>query len=63
MLQSCPGQNIAVNVTRAVSRLKTILITLDSIPPTGTDSASLVRKDFNSLYHPMEGEYDFTQEL
>ena len=63
MLQSCSGQNIAVNVTRAVSRLKAIFVTLESIPPTGTDAASLVRKDFNSFYHPMEGEYDFTQEL
>ena len=63
MLQSCSGQNIAVNVTRAVSRLKTIFVTLDSIPPTGTDCASLVRQDFNSFDHPMEGEYNFTQKF
>ena len=51
-LQTCSGSNIAVNVTRAVSRLKTVFITLDVAPPAGVEAFSLVRKDWNSFCPP-----------
>ena len=62
-LQSCSGSNIAINVTREVSRLKTVFVTLDVAPPTGVGAASLVRKDWNSFYHPMVGNYTFNKEF
>ena len=52
-----------MNVTRAVSRLKTVLFNFDVAAPTGTTSPLLVQKEFNSFVHPMAGIYDFNEEL
>ena len=59
LLQTCTGPNIAVNVTRAVSRLKTVFFSFDVATPTRTTSALLVQKEFNSVVHPLAGIYVF----
>jgi hypothetical protein len=61
--QAISGTNVSINVSRALSRLKTIFITF-----LHSDSAanSQVSKEFNGFYHPMSekgGPYDSTGEL
>jgi len=69
MLQSTGGsQNINVNIARAVSRLKTIFLTYDCTARDATNAGfnanqQLVAKDFNTFYHPMQGNYNFNLEF
>ena len=67
MQQSVAGDNISVNVSRAVSRLKTIFCSFDhDFKPTDQNKidypAFLVKKNWNYFYHPMANStrYDFT---
>ena len=58
MLQTIAGDSVSVNVSRAVSRLKTIFVTFDNtFSPTDAQKLTfpfhLVRKNWNSFYHPM----------
>jgi hypothetical protein len=68
-LQTLLGTTPSVNITRAVSRLKSIFMTLvgKSASPGSRlqlNAASLLR-DWNNFYHPMGGSfiYDSTKEL
>ena len=69
MQQTVTGDNISVNVSRAVSRLKTIFCSFDhDYRPSDADQISyplLLVKKWNYFYHPManSSRYDFTKEL
>ena len=70
MQQTVTGDNISVNVSRAVSRLKTIFCSFDhDFKPTDQNKidypAFLVKKNWNYFYHPMANStrYDFTKEI
>ena len=70
MLQTIAGDSVNVNVSRAVSRLKTIFCTFDNtLNPSASQKVSypflLVKKNWNYFYHPMadSGKYDFKKEL
>ena len=77
MQQTVTGDNISVNVSRAVSRLKTVFCSFDGDFNPSTAVAYpyyLVKRPFNFFYHPMgkrlsdsEAEdkigYDFKKEL
>jgi len=60
--QAISGTNISINVSRALSRLKTIFITFLH---TNTLAVSTISKEFNNFYHPMndKGSYDSSAEL
>ena len=60
--QAISGTNISINVSRALSRLKTIFI---SFVHTRSIANNLIVKEFNNFYHPMieKGVYDSTSEL
>ena len=58
MQQTVVGDNISVNVSRAVSRLKTIFCSFDGdFNPTPAEKVAypyyLVKRPFNFFYHPM----------
>lgn len=59
--QVVSGSNLAVNISRAASRLKTIFVSLLGPGYTGGDTAKL--KDFNTFWHPMLGSQDSDKEL
>ena len=70
MQQTVTGDNISVNVSRAVSRLKTIFCSFDhDFKPTDQNKIEfpfvLVKKKWNYFYHPMANStrYDFTKEI
>ena len=64
ILQSISPPVINVNVTRAVSRLKSLFVTFDIAHVGGGDvAATTVQKDFNNFVHPMDGSYDVTKEI
>ena len=66
--QTVSGGEFAVNVTRAVSRLKTVFINFDG-GHSSTTSAGLAHGSFNTFCHPMTagdyttGTYDYNKEL
>jgi len=68
MQQTVTGDNISVNVSRAVSRLKTIFCTFDhdylGVNPA-TNPHLLVKKSWNYFHHPMAlaALYDFDKEI
>ena len=59
------GLPMIVNVTRAVSRLKSVFFNFDRDRPTPAvgDKSTYYNKDFNSFMHPMLGGYNFNNEL
>ena len=78
MQQAVSGGNISCNISRAVSRLKTLYFSFYGGDPTAgqpgiaddaaaaaakTTGPYLVKKECNCLYHPMLGTYDFNKEL
>ena len=66
ILQACAGPNINVNVTRAVSRLKTLFFNFDTPHNAAAgdgNGRSLILKDWNSFVHPMGGAFDATREV
>ena len=65
ILQACVGPDVNVNVTRAVSRSKTLFFNFDGAHTPLTCDANaktLIQKDWNSFLHPMGGADDFGQE-
>ena len=60
--QAISGTNISINVSRALSRLKTIFI---SFVHSRSIALNMHVKEFNNFYHPMieKGVYDSTSEL
>ena len=64
ILQSISPPVINVNVTRAVSRMKSIFVSFDYAHTGGGDTAAItVEKDFNSFVHPMQGAYNPAREI
>ena len=70
MLQNTAAtNNMSVNVSRAVSRLKTVYFSFDNATLDLTVSTNIkdsIVKDFNSCVHPMEadgGGYTFGNEI
>ena len=63
ILQSCVFPSINVSVTRAVSRLKTVFFNFDGDHTNITNELTGIYKDWNSFQHPMQGAYNFNQEL
>ena len=54
--QLIAGDDFSINLTRSASRLKTVFVSFGGDYPTSTDdelTKYLVRKDWNSFYHPM----------
>ena len=71
-LQVLQGQTPSVNITRALSRLKSVFLTLTGAPTGTTNSTDLLNKyspmflrDWNNFYHPMAGSttYNSGKEL
>ena len=63
MQQTVAGENISVNVARAVSKLNTIFMTFDN-KSLLTQGETQYIKDFNNFYHPMNGwPYNHDDEL
>ena len=62
ILQSCTFP-MNVSVTRAVSRLKTVFFNFDGDHSNVTNAITGVYKDWNSFQHPMQGAYNFNNEL
>lgn len=64
-LQAVTNSTIAANITRSCSRLKSIFINFDkSLTQSAAASKSLMKKSWNSFYHPMRmGNYDYNKEL
>ena len=66
--QTVQGGDFAVNVTRAVSRLKSVFVNFDGDHAT-TSANAVVHQQFNTFMGPMAGTdytagtYDFTKEL
>jgi hypothetical protein len=56
-LQSISGANPSINITRALSRLKTVFVTFDNVGtlPTSVNNShvQIHKKSWNDLYHPM----------
>ena len=63
ILQSCVFPSINVSVTRAVSRLKTVFFNFDGDHTNVTSELTGIYKDWNSFQHPMQGTYNFNNEL
>ena len=68
--QTITTSNIAANVSRSASRLKSVFITFDNDHPVVADSASsVVHRQFNTFLGPMHGAnytvgtYDYNKEL
>jgi len=63
--QAVSGQDISVNVSRAISRLKSVFVTF--YQSTNTNSFHLLHKEFNDFNHPMDNaaglKYDKGYEL
>ena len=51
------------NVTRAVSRLKTVFFSFDTVNTPSATAGTLIQKDWNNFEHPMNGTYDVTREV
>ena len=62
-LQSCVFPAMNVSVTRAASRLKTVFFNFDGAHSTVTNALTGIYKDWNSFQHPMQGAYNFNNEL
>jgi len=67
MLQNTAAtNNMSVNVSRAVSRLKTVYFSFDNATldlATSTNIKDSIVKEFNSFVHPMNGAYSFANEI
>ena len=67
MLQNTAAtNNMSVNVSRAVSRLKTVFFSFDKAAidlSTSTTVKDSIIKDFNSFVHPMGGRYSYENEI
>ena len=68
MLQTVAGPVVNVNVSRAVTRLKTIYLTFDNNTRDLANKGYTLKqprifKDFNSFYHPLQGGYSVNREL
>ena len=66
MQQAVSGGQITVNISRAVSKLKTIFFSFYGGDPTNEDLKNLPAfacKKKSNFYHPMLGNYDFKKEL
>ena len=60
------NNNMAVNISRAVSKLKTLYFSFDNATPNlGTSSSNKdsIIKDFNNFVHPMGGTYNWQNEI
>ena len=65
-LQSVSGSNIAVNVTRSCTRLKTLFLNFDKgsvTTPVATNNNTLLMKSWNNFYHPMQGAFNWNREV
>ena len=54
------NNNMAINISRAVSKLKTLYFSFDNATPnlaTSTSNKESIIKDFNNFVHPMAGVY------
>ena len=63
ILQSITLPVINVNVTRAVSRLKSLFVTFDTAHAVSDLTSAAILKDWNSFQHAMDGSYDVTREI
>lgn len=54
--------DFSVNVSRAITRLKSIFVSLYRDEKTGTDNSTKT-KECNYFYHPMRGGYRFDREI
>jgi hypothetical protein len=67
--QTLTSADFAINVSRAVTRLKSIFINFDNAHAKTDNGSSLVHKQFNTFLHPMRGpdyevdDYDYQYEL
>jgi len=63
--QSVTGKDLAINISRAVTRLKSIFVTLKTNTLVGGSAANenLINKDWNGFYNPMRGTFDHDLEL
>ena len=66
--QVCTGPTTNVNISRSLTRLKSIFVTLYKEKKNLTDPANPVPdlsllNEVNRFWHPMEGTYDFAKEL
>ena len=67
--QTLTSSDFAVNVSRAVSRLKSVFVTFDGGHTEGAENSTLIHKTFNSFLHPMSGgdykvgDYQYSKEL
>ena len=72
-LQSISGQNVAVNITRALSRLQSVFCSFDQTYTTAKSTSGkdahlqVYKKPWNDLFHPMSyspnGNYDLNYEI
>jgi len=66
--QTLTSADFAINVSRAVTRLKSVFINFDDAHGT-TNTSDVVHKTFNSFKHPMSGavytvgDYDYAKEF
>jgi len=65
-LQVLQGQTPSVNITRALSRLKSVFLTLTGAPTGTTNSTDLLNtysyaflRSWNNFYHPMAGSANY----
>jgi hypothetical protein len=63
ILQSISPPVINVNITRAVSRLKSLFITFDTAHVPDDTPKNAIMKDWNSFVHPMAGTYNVAREM
>ena len=60
------NNNMAVNISRAVSKLKTLYFSFDNATPnlaTSTSNKDSIIKDFNIFVHPMAGTCNWQDEI
>ena len=67
-LQTTGNGDVAVNISRSCTRLKTLFINFDKAftPSAANNSITQIYKPWNRFWHPMQladGNYDYTKEL
>ena len=61
-IQTIAGQSNAVNITRSVSRLKSVFITLNCDHAALTPEELIQHSAFNTFFHPMSNTPTFTDQ-